>query len=174
MPLASGSQAQQEPHRAGGQAALIWVGDDRRIEQRRRLDGVLQRKVCSDQPLALLGYLLMRLEVAGDLLIAVHESGFDVSMPGREAFHRLREHPFDLGLVKPHKPVHDRPNPADASKLEVTCDHALVCGVQSFRTANNRYRFCFHAGAPGNTRLALTSPVDVPLEELAVSLRQGC
>ena len=53
MPLARGAETHDEPHRAGGKFVLIVMGDDRRVEQRGRLDRVLRRQVGSDQQAAI-------------------------------------------------------------------------------------------------------------------------
>ena len=49
MPLADGAKAQDESTAILRRAGLVRVSDDARIEQGRRLEGVLVQKICTDQ-----------------------------------------------------------------------------------------------------------------------------
>ena len=53
VPLARRPQAHDEPHRAGGKVALVVMRDDRRVEERRRLDRILGGQVGPDQQAAI-------------------------------------------------------------------------------------------------------------------------
>ncbi len=53
VPLARGAETHNEPHRAGGKVALVVMRDDRRVEQRRRLDRILGGQVGPDQQAAI-------------------------------------------------------------------------------------------------------------------------
>ena len=49
MPFADGAKAQDEATAALRRARLIGMGDDARIEQRRRFEGILVQEIGSDQ-----------------------------------------------------------------------------------------------------------------------------
>ena len=53
VPLAGRPQTHDEPHRAGGNVALVVMRDDRRIEERRGFERILRGQVGSDQHAAI-------------------------------------------------------------------------------------------------------------------------
>ena len=67
VPLARRPETHDEPHRAGRKVALAVMRDDRRIEQRRRLDRILGRQVGSEQQAAIVRKIVRE----ADLSVAV-------------------------------------------------------------------------------------------------------
>src|SRR6478736_5585047 len=50
MPFADRAQAENESPAARRHSRLIWIGNDTRVEQRRRLERILMQEIGADQP----------------------------------------------------------------------------------------------------------------------------
>ena len=77
MTLAGGTQAHDEPQRAGRDAVLIRVRDNRGVEQCRRLQAVLAHEVGADQQTLRRRWLASRWQEVTQLPASIGEDGID-------------------------------------------------------------------------------------------------
>jgi hypothetical protein len=105
VPLADGTKAQNEPTPVLRGAGLIRVPHDARIEQGRRFERVLMKKVRSDQAALRLVEYRMRLEHLFHLCGARLENLQQVPVTAFEVFKHLGELPRGSPGLKPKNPA---------------------------------------------------------------------
>ncbi|MHC4974170.1 MAG: hypothetical protein ACYTG3_17765 [Planctomycetota bacterium] len=103
MALAARAQAHQEPDRAVGQLGLVRVQHHRRIEERHRLEGVLQREVGPRQQAPVVTQPLVAADQARRAPIVLREDGIEIGVAIREPLPHLGQQPLHLLLrERPH------------------------------------------------------------------------
>ena len=135
--FAGGPQAHQEADRPGGQVVLVGMLDDGRVEQGRRLDGVLHREVRAEQQLTVAGDLEIGPERHDDGAVVRQEDRLDVPMSRGEVREHLGQELGHVLLVQPHDPAEDRPDARRIVRVEQSRDHALVVRPEHFRATND-------------------------------------
>ncbi len=84
VPLAGGAETHDEPHRAGGKIALVVMRDDRRVEERRRLDRILGGQVGPDQQPAIAREFVRAADHLHGRAAILIEHGGNVAVAGTE------------------------------------------------------------------------------------------
>ena len=136
--LAGGAQAHDEAQGAGRHAVLGRVRDDRRIEQRRRLQAVLAHEVGADQQRLQRRRLHSRRHEVSQLPIAVGEDGLDAGMLMAQAPHDVLQPGLDLERGQLENPLDDLAEAAIAAGQERAQQHARVVGAQILARAPDR------------------------------------
>ncbi len=107
VPLAGGPETHDEPHRAGGKVALAVMRDDRRVEQRRRLDRILGGQVGPDQQPAILREVVRAADHRHGRAAILIEHGGDVAVAGTELPKHLVQQSVKLFIAQAVDPIDD-------------------------------------------------------------------
>ena len=118
VPLARGPQTHDEPHRAGGKVALVVMRDDRRVEERRRLDRILGGQVGPDQQAAIVREVVREADHRHGRAVILIEHGGDVAVAGTELQKHLVQQPVNL------------PTAQTADALDDAADPRLPAGIE--------------------------------------------
>ena len=124
VPLARGPETHNEPHRAGGQVALVVMRDDRRIEQRRRLDRILGGQVGPDQQAAIVREVVRHADHRHGRAVILLERGGDVAVAGAELQKHLVQQPIDLPAAQTADPIDEAADPRLPAGIEETGNDA--------------------------------------------------
>ena len=129
VPLARGPETHNEPHRAGGKVALVVMRDDRRIEQRGRLDRILGGQVGPDQQAAIVRKVVRRADHRHGRAAILLERGGDVAVAGTKLQKHLVQQAIDLPAAQTVDPIDEAVDPRLPAGIEKTGnDAANVAG----------------------------------------------
>ena len=140
MAFADSPQAQDETARAALQRGLIRMGDDARIEQRRRFEGILVQEVGADELALYLGQRRLRgvndlhgvgagLEGASEPPVAPLEVLEHLGQLPARGLGIERQHPIDD--VSGPRPIRRVEFPRLGGRLEVAHHHSRRIGTQT-------------------------------------------
>ena len=143
MAFTDGPQAHHEASVARTQVALVRVGHDRGVAERRALDRVLLGEVGADQPASSGRQLGRVLDPVRDQLEVLIQGGAEIGVPARERGHDLGQRRRRLVVIELQHPLDDRAGPGLAldrtllTRDEQLGQHSTRVGPQPLAAAAN-------------------------------------
>jgi hypothetical protein len=119
MPFADGTKAQDESAAIDRRAGLIGVPHDARIEQGRRLERVLVKKIRPDEATLRLIQVRMRVERLLHVGGASLEDLEQVSVTACEIFQHVAQLPCGRIGIEPNDPLDDMVGPRPVGRIEI-------------------------------------------------------
>ena len=95
-----------------GQVALVVMRDDRRVEERRRLDRILGGQVGPDQQAAIVREVVRHADHRHGRAVILVEHGGDVAVAGAELQKHLVQQPVNLPAAQAADALDDAADPA--------------------------------------------------------------
>lgn len=119
MPFTDGAQAQNETAATLGRAGLIGMPDDARVEQGRRLERILVKKISTDQAALREIQCGMRRERVFHLCGARSENFEQIPVTALEIFQHVAQLLCRRFGIEPENPVDDMVRPGFIGRIEV-------------------------------------------------------
>ena len=133
VPLARRPQAHDDPHRAGGNVALVVMRNDRRIEECRGFERIFRGQVGPDQHLAIARAVVW---LAGDFqarpVVLVKHRG-DAAMAGAKLHEHVVQQAVDLFVAQGAHAVDDVADPLLPAGIEETGNDAAKIAAEGNR-----------------------------------------
>jgi len=136
VPLARRPQTHDDPDRTGGNVALVVMGNDRRIEQRRGFDRILRGQVGSDQHPAIARAVVRLVRLAGDFQgrpVVLVEHGSDFAVAGAELEEHLVQQAVDLFVAQGAHALEDVADPSLSAGVEEASNDAAKIAAERDR-----------------------------------------
>ncbi len=137
VPLAGRPQAHDDPHRTGGNVALVEMRDDRGVEEGRGFDGILGGQVGPNQHAAIARAVVRLADNFQGRSAVLVEHGGDVAVAGTELQEHLVQQAVDLCVAQGANAVDDVRDPRLPAGVEEAGNDAAKIAAEGDRQTPN-------------------------------------